>query len=1166
MSTLSDKILSYSPEILLPFDYAYSTSPTNLGSSGATTTAFTLTNEAPSLNVSGGIDNEGSWIFPIGTAVGDTTTTRYRISSNTANWTTTELSDNDWSFGVWFKLNGTLLNSSTHPITAATIVSIDGPATRSYLTLAGGNANASNKGKLEIVYPSPIANFVTTARYDDNQWHYFAATATFDSATSTTTIKSFIDGQLVVTRVGVPSNLNITRQIAFGTTTTSPNAYEITSFELQNFYIAAPSSIESSQIAEIWTTGSTPAATNINYTNTSGATATALFVDPATSVNSNALITETPATASAMLTEPTIIITTPNTTQITTSIVASVLFPDATVQTTSFVNNVVDVSTASAELINNVIISTGSDESFSAAEMTASAEMVQPLPSITPMVATALMVDPQIVIPQSYFNLVKQNNPLVYINEFPTGNSTPWINYGSLDLGIMDKGASGLNPGLLTNEASGEPLAFIGDGFSLSMPAIAYSANTNTASYMDETKWATPFSNMYLSKNWTHEFWYKPRSNSSYIYNDGYARFTLTHTATTNTMAIFLNGAGGTAVNATITNNSSLLTNGNWHHVAIVASNFSSTQVRFDFYVDSVFMGVSLQNFNHTYANIYDQMSAVQRTMRWEITPGAGGSTQVDEIAIYPSALSAQTLSTKYNFVETLSPNKNVGADDFTATALMLDANVIIVSNINNQETSATASSLFVDPTIIAGRTINATADPMLASATNTDVTVFYGRTSIATPMIAASESKEGFVLNDIYYNYVQANIAPYRYVTFDAADILFDYGTDNDYSVVPTTVGGTIVNPDLGINGKSAKTTGSSYVTDGVILNESEWNDSWGTGQNSYHSAFWFQRALDDASTTGLRVLWNLNGYKDNQHVVLYQYQGKLHMQFNNGSGTWIEQDTGALDLFDYNRHFVVIEFDHTNNNNNIVRLYVDAVLKMTVNLGAYTGSTTNASSADSGPNDELNNHPRLSVGCLITPFASTALPVAPTNTKLIIDEIYWDKNSISSTSVTNLFNTMPGKTNTNVLANAMLASDDFIMPAFATTVNFVADPFTASASLVEPVTTADREVIYTADLMTATAIMANAEVNENRTISADVMLAVATFNDPGIQITIPGGPMLAKAIIANRAIGDDPNESFLGAGIRANGNFPWTRIQPWAAWLRATDSNTIIPTKEVV
>ena len=223
-------------------------------------------------------------------------------------------------------------------------------------------------------------------------------------------------------------------------------------------------------------------------------------------------------------------------------------------------------------------------------------------------------------------------------------------------------------------------------------------------------------------------------------------------------------------------------------------------------------------------------------------------------------------------------------------------------------------------PSVLAQKTINYSAPTLTASALNTDVTIYYGWTIYADPAIAFAEKPEGYPLNTIYYDYVQANIAPYRYVSFDDANPYTDFGTDNDYSVTPTVVGGIIVNPDLGINGKSAKTAGLNYATDGVILKESEWDDSWGTGQNSYHSAFWFQRALDDTSTTGLRVLWNLNGYKDNQHVVLYQYQNKLHMQFNNGSGTWIEQDTGTLDLFDYERHFVLIEFDHTNVNNNSV------------------------------------------------------------------------------------------------------------------------------------------------------------------------------------------------------------------------------------------------------
>lgn len=1101
MSTLSDKILSYSPEQYIRFNTAYSLSPTNLGSGGTGT--FSLSNEAPVLVSDGGPDSEGHWDWNLGGTT-DASCTRFRILSDTIVTATPEFTDFDFSYGYWFKISQPMTTAGSDPIIAQMSKSnINTKLSRS----------SSSIGKMILSASSTTTGAITsTDRIDDGNWHYFAAIVTTDGTNQT--IDYYLDGTSVGTHI-CPNGTS-SAYVQFGQTTPAAGESTLTSLSISNFYITPSSVINATAISEIWTAGQ-PGGTDITITETP-ATATALIVDPTISVNSNADIIETPATTDAMFAEPTIIVTSPNFTEITTSIVASVLFPDATVQTTSFVNNLVDVSTASAELINNVVISTGSDESFGAAEMTASAEMIMPFIPVV-LTASALMVDPVVSVPLSYYGFVKANNPLIYFNEFPTGNSVVYPNYGSLNLGPIDKGPDGLSPGILNSQASGIPLEYIGDGFSLGLSTTTYSANQNRFQYPDETYWATSLSNMYFAKNWTHEFWYKPASGSSYRYNDGFFDLLFTHTSTTNTMAITLNGAGGTDINATITNQSSLLTNGNWHHVAIVASNWSSTQIRFDLYVDSVFMGVSLQTFNFTYANIYDQLSQVSSEISWFIVPGTGSSVLVDEIAIYPSALSAQTLSTKYNFVDTLSPNRNVGAEPATAGALMLDSTVVIVSNINNQETPATASSLFVDPAISPGKTINFTADPMTASAENTDITVYWGWTVIATPMISAAESKEGFVLNDIYYNYVQANIAPYRYVTFDAADTSLDYGTDNDYSVVPTVVGGTIVNPDLGINGKSAKTAGTSYITDGVILKESEWNDSWGTGQNSYHSAFWFQRALDDASTTGLRMLWNLNGYKDNHHVVLYQYQNKLHMQFNNGSGTWIEQDTtNGLDLFDYNRHFIVIEFDHTNVNNNTVRLYVDAVLKMTVSLGAYTGSTTNAATADSGPNNELNNHPRLSIGCLITPFAATALPVVPTNTKLIIDEVYWDKNSISSTEVTNLFNTMPGKFNVNKLSDPMLASDEFVMPAFVTTVNFIADPFTASGELVEPELYIEREVIYLADAATATALMANAEVNENRTLSADVMQAIATFNDAGVQITIPGGPMEASAFFAKR------------------------------------------------
>ena len=303
---------------------------------------------------------------------------------------------------------------------------------------------------------------------------------------------------------------------------------------------------------------------------------------------------------------------------------------------------------------------------------------------------------------------------------------------------------------------------------------------------------------------------------------------------------------------------------------------------------------------------------------------------------------------------------------------------------------------------------------------------------------------------------------------------------------------------------------------------------------------------------------MWNLNGYKDNQHVVLYQYQGKLHMQFNNGSGTWIEQDTGTLNLFDYERHFVLIEFDHTNPNNNIVKLYVDAVLKSTINLGAYTGTTTNASTADSGPNNEANNRPRLSVGCLITPFGSTALPVQPTTTKLIIDEVYWDKNSITQTAVTNLYNAMPGKTNKTVIVEPLIASDELVMPAISRSSVLSTAPLTASGSLIQPVITANRELITTANVMTATAIAGDARRFENKIITADVFVATVIFNNPGVIISIPGGPMLASTTLVNRKTSVILDDNDYAISVSTNGIvYTLREFSPYMKYLRIVARN---------
>ena len=1095
MSALSTKILSYSPEVFIRFNTAYSTTPTNLGN-GGTTTTFSLTNEAPILNATGGVDSEGSWTFNIG-ASGDISTTRFQNISTSAAINTPELTDGSFSAGVWFKITDPIPNL-TQGSQVATILRLNSAGTITTFYLGGGGVDDfSTKGKI-VIGPPTGAVIVSSTRVDDGNWHYLAIRS--NQAASLLDQYYYLDGSLISSRLGQAITSGTTGGVVFGQTTGSSNM-GTSKMELANYHVTPFETLTSSAIEEIYASAS---ATPTNIT-----------------------ITETPATASALMADPTIVIVANDHVEVTTSITVSAEFPSNIVAGGDRnVNNVItDILTASIEMINNVEVDTGSDTSFSALEFTASALFVDPLLAATAMTASAASGNHSVYVTPNYYSLVKSKNPYLYIHN---GLAAP-VNHG-YQTGTFTRGSD-----LVTNVLSSEPLSVVAEGRSWKGNS---SYNTNTFFQFTTSTAATSFDSLVSTGNFAYEVWTNPISlpgsadedptgqplPSHSILNDNSLSINFIGTNVVSgvfvpaTINIIIKNTGTTTTTLSENLTSTSLSVGNWSHVVVnvYQSGINANQRLVQLWVDGqIIINQTISFTPWTSSTVTDYIMGSNHVGLTKMA-----DFYFDELAIYSEPLTNTEIINHYQFIDTLSPNFIYNTTSMTVDSTSGDHVYLVTSNVNVAVSAITASGLVVNPTVVAEKVIDISATPITASALNTDVTVYWGWTIYATPAVASIESKEGFFLNETYYNYVQANIAPYRYVTFDAQNEYLDYGTDNDYSVVPTVVGGTIVSPEFGINGKSAKTAGTSYITDGVILKESEWNDSWGTGQNSYHSAFWFQRAADDASTTGLRVLWNLNGYKDNQHVVLYQYQGKLHMQFNNGSGTFVEQDTTALDLFDYQRHFVLVEFDHTNVNNNTVRLYVDAVLKMTVNLGAYTGSTTNASSADSGPNNELNNHPRLSVGCLITPFASTALPVVPTNTKLIIDDVYWDKNSITSTMVTNLYNVMPDKNNKIIIVDPLTASDELVMPVLSASSILSTVPFTASVEFVEPVTTADREVVTTSDVLSATAEFPAPAVFENKTINADIFVATAVFNSAGVVITIPGGPMTASAVIVKPAL----------------------------------------------
>lgn len=1117
-SALNTKINSYTLERGIEYSEPYTLTPTKTGSNPIG--VHSLNNTAPVYEPTvGPPGGAGSWRFNAPSS-GAT-----RFGTTAAN-ELLGISDEDWTQGYWFKVSAIPTMSETLGQNGITIGGMSPNQTS-----AGWQANLVPIGSLatstapnsvslagRIVFNFNSNHLVYTPLIVANTWYYVAVRRIG------TNQSAYLNGALL----GTEFNAELTAapaRIFFGSTLhTNNNAPQ---FWISNFHQSTATAIDATAISEIWTVGSSSGATGITITDIPG-TATALMVQPGVSISD--IIIETPATATALMQEPTIVIVANDNVEVTTSIVVSAEFPgNVVISAIKNVNNVItEVLTASTIIGDNVTVTAGTNASISATEMTATALLVEPFVAVNVMTASATMPGGNASVTPNYYSLVKQLNPYMYIYD---GKSNP-TNSG-YQTGTFTK-----DNGLGTLRDLGNNLNLIGEGKSW------YGESDNQFSSADKRmQFTTPtnaqsFHELVSTGTFAWEAWIKPSfvpnglSDPTHFYVRGPIRFAIVpqlqntypqaNTPAKVKIEIQNSATGDTFHTFQINSSSTPFSGGNWAHVVVQSFDDGTPGLRrAELWING--SRYITEQYNYTDWTSTTNTSIVFGSDYFTLFGTAKASFNqqgIDEVAIYSQALTNSQIINHYNFISTLSPNVTHVATVMNSDAESGDHGVIAIDNAIIPETPATATTLLVDPSVLAVRNKSISADIMTASAQNTDVTVFYGWTIYADPSIAFAERPESYFLNDVYYQYVQTNIAPYRYVTFDAANAGFDYGTDNDYSVVPTVVGGTIVNPDLGINGKSAKTAGTSYITDGVILKESEWNDSWGTGQNSYHSAFWFKRAADDASTTGLRVLWNLNGYKDNQHVVLYQYQNKIHMQFNNGSGTWVEQDTGTLDLFDYQRHFVLIEFNHTNPNNNVVKLYVDSILKSTINLGAYTGTTTNATTADSGPNDEANNRPRLSIGCLITPFGSTALPVQPTTTKLIIDEIYWDKNSITQTQVTNLYAAMPDQNNKLIVATPLTAADELVMPAFSVSSIISTAPLTASAGLVQPGITAVRNVVTTADEIEATAMFANARVFEDRIINADVFVATAIFNSAGAEITRSGGPMTATAFMRDDAV----------------------------------------------
>ena len=533
-------------------------------------------------------------------------------------------------------------------------------------------------------------------------------------------------------------------------------------------------------------------------------------------------------------------------------------------------------------------------------------------------------------------------------------------------------------------------------------------------------------------------------------------------------------------------------------------------------------------------------------------------------LALYKKVLTNSDIIQHYDFVSSASPNRLIETLPGSASASIFDASVISVANINFPGTLLEIDpAIIVNPIVSAGVDQSSPAEPSTANASMVYPS-FVGnpdRNYLAVPALGYAElSDNAFVIDSRYYSVLSSNVSLYRYVNFDSPTSTSDLGTDLDYAnATPFTYSGTINLPYQGINNNSLVTSGSNYQTSGLILNESEYNDTWGTDENGYHLSFWIKKTLQDTNSNGLRTIANLYSEFTGHYAVLYQYGQKLRFELHDPTNNAVRfkfESSSDSNVFDGKRNNIVINFDNSMTDN-IIKVYVNNSLVMNMNVGTRAISLINGTTNVSA-NSETYNKPRLSVGCLITPLESTELPTTPTASIIQIDEVYWSKSTITEQQLSDIYNSMPGRVDNEFLADFAIAlTATLSMPSIGTGRGVTAPSMVAAAlTIPSPVAGADRTVS-----VLSTKLLSSALLIEPFSVIGDDITHITVQSDifvAGIEL-VPGYPVItiaANVMLADATIGK--NIGFIYNGS----NFLFSSVAtPLIRYARVDALNAQIP-----
>lgn len=246
MSVLNDKINSYTLEKGLEFNAAVTTTPPQTGSITAKTLSLSNTASIAYQSTDNPAGGSGSWQLTMtGTETGPISAPR--VTYNTlAQYEV--FKDGDWSLGFWWKLNTQMVSTRQSNVWN---ISPFGTSNPGMTILYNGTNATTNAGKLVMNVGSDI-NVAISGVITVGTWYYIAVRRI--NSTATGNIKAYINGANTATfSQAILAGTTAVTQAKWGDT----NSYANYSWSISNSYYTSSSVIGPTQIAEIWSAGTT---------------------------------------------------------------------------------------------------------------------------------------------------------------------------------------------------------------------------------------------------------------------------------------------------------------------------------------------------------------------------------------------------------------------------------------------------------------------------------------------------------------------------------------------------------------------------------------------------------------------------------------------------------------------------------------------------------------------------------------------------------------------------------------------------------------------------------------------------------------------------------------------------------------------------------------------